>query len=79
MSLTNKTIANSFLDLLQMDNDNDLIKNPKISYDGKKVLFNTQGRYQGGSKIFIVDIDGNNFKELRWELYGEIQPQFEPR
>ena len=68
----NKTV------LVQMDNEIDQIINPKISYDGKKVLFHTK-RSQGLSKIFIVDIDGNNFKELRWDLNGEIQPQFEPR
>jgi len=68
----NKTV------LVQMDNEIDQIINPKISYDGKKVLFHTK-RSQGLSKIFIVDIDGNNFKELRWDLNGEIQPQFQPR
>jgi len=68
----NKTV------LVQMDNNIDRIINPKISYDGKKVLFHTKGS-QGFSKIFIVDIDGNNFKELRRNLQGEIEPQFEPR
>jgi len=68
----NKTV------LVQMDNEIDQIINPKISYDGKKVLFHTK-RSQGLSKIFIVDIDGNNFTELRRDLSGTIQPQFQPR
>ena len=45
-----------------------------------KMLINSKSvrKYIKNTKEYYENYR-NNFKELRWELYGEIQPQFEPR
>jgi hypothetical protein len=52
--------------------------NPNVSHDGKKIVFTFQ--YDGTTNIGIVDIDGQNFKELTTFKNGEqvLNPSFHP-
>ena len=65
---------NKLIDLM------DRIKEPKISYDDKKILFHTYlPGGQGHPEIFIVNIDGTDLRKLKSGVVGEVTPQFQPR
>ena len=54
------------------------IREPRVSYDDKKILFTTF-EIGGHSDLNIININGTDFKKLKSSIVGGVSPQFQPR
>jgi WD40 repeat protein/surface antigen Omp85-like protein len=52
------------------------ITGPSWSPDGKRLVFS--GSKGGVTDLYVVDTDGQNFRRLTEDRYGDLQPQWSP-
>ena len=56
-----------------------VVRDPEISYDGKKILFSMRNNIKEDYHIYDMDVDGNNVRQLTAaEGVADIDPQFLP-
>ncbi|WP_372774730.1 hypothetical protein [Mangrovibacterium sp.] len=91
---TNETNTNSFapggsmkiIDLKKggkittlLETTDGVIRDPEISYDGKKVLFSMRNNIDEDYHIYEMDVDGKNLKQLTAATgVADIDPQYLP-
>ena len=57
----------------RFDIDLDQVLSPSFSPDGKQIVFS--GLRHGTSDLFLVSVDGNGYRQLTKDRYGDAQPQ----
>ena len=61
-----------------IDDPKGAVRDPQVHYDANKVIFSYRKGGTDQYHLYVIDIDGNNLKQITFGRYDELEPTYLP-